>query len=1236
MFFALAATLLGVSSLNAQERISLQEVEFNVYTGWGLDASKGEAIEPAWNMGVEVDPAYGDGSVNNGADLSGYSKLYVTVDPSVEAPRIMINRMIEEGQCAATKEESNLISIPSHAWCTDLYCTKDGDTYIIDLKKIRKDYGFVRLHAIKGARYGVAPLVISAEVEGAGKVQQVGWTEITANGNLEGEDVSCFVSKEAPAPDPVPSVITDGVGVDGSRGIQVNSAAGATNDWDSQFWILVPETMPAGTQFRVSFDYRSSVDVNVPTQAHSTPGNYIHWDAIGTVAFTSEWTTFSYEGTVSADMAGADNLFQSIAFNLSIDKENDVEFYFDNIKLEVYKYGTAAEFNSDAIQLDFGFETNIPALVNATGRPRLVFPNECATVTVNGAPVNIFSVEAFKDGRFYIFLEEAVNDDDEVLVTFTNPTDAAYHLTYQSGPGGDVKDWEGIADCNVDLLYENEDAYPYSYVTPVVMAADPESGSFNLPNSISEFKVTFDKPTDAAALEATLNGAALTVAPAEGFAEEFVLSRAGGDLADGAYEIHITKIYPEFRLSDDQFGDTIYTVSVGKVNLDPNDQPYDVLAETAFAETAAGGIPVGFTVDFNGEIRTAENSYGSGPRMFDFADGGDFTKGLYFREGRVEYGSTEGYALALEAGKSYNIHFTTAMWKSNGSHTKFVIENADGEEEYSQLISNKPDVNGSQGVVNGATQVDLKFAPKTTGNYILKWYSSNANGDAGNVYSEVLLANVKVKYMPNAAGVEETQLLLTALENARSTRDANVDAKYEGAAYDALVATITKYEGEYESYTAPSAYKAAAAALDEASKVMKDHRSLCDAYYPLPEQAQQIVDNNAENKFANTDLYIALKEVVGKYVTKRIETQLDETTGEEIQVEVLEIKKIIDDAELQAAIDELQANVNNAGKLFTEGVSKVADTGVKVLTERLRLGAEALKSLGVPEDDPLIVAVNNSLYDNDDLAESIKLRLKAEIFGQLKNADNTLFEGVMDETTLETVTPTYDMTVFVKNPNIYKQEEGNTNFTETNVPGWITPEGYNRPGLSQGWGDPGFASVDCMFQTWMSAYSVEQTITDLPAGVYTIKAGFGERNGEENLEGSFFYVKTSETPEGEYADSVSAPVIGQTFPYANLQVDNIVVTDGTLTIGVQAGSSASTFFNDVVVLMTGAVAGYDYAADYEVVANGVVLEEAVPAQVVGIELYDLNGRRVNKAAKGLYIVRKIMDNGTIRTEKILK
>ena len=81
--------------------------------------------------------------------------------------------------------------------------------------------------------------------------------------------------------------------------------------------------------------------------------------------------------------------------------------------------------------------------------------------------------------------------------------------------------------------------------------------------------------------------------------------------------------------------------------------------------------------------------------------------------------------------------------------------------------------------------------------------------------------------LPNVVGVEETQLLNTALENAKSVRDANSAERFSGPAYDALVAAITKYEAEGPTYTAPSAYKNAAAALDAAAQAMRDHRTLC-------------------------------------------------------------------------------------------------------------------------------------------------------------------------------------------------------------------------------------------------------------------------------------------------------------------------------------------------------------------------------------------------------------------------
>ncbi len=166
LLFVVAALVWSVSArVNAQERISLQKVEFSIYDGWGVDAKKTGTITPAWLMGVPSNCPYGDSYVNNGADLSAFSKMYVTVSPESEGLRIMMNRKVQEGQCADTEEASNLISIPSHAWCTQKYCTIEGNTYIIDLAQILKDQGFVRLHAIKGASINTTATIESIELE---------------------------------------------------------------------------------------------------------------------------------------------------------------------------------------------------------------------------------------------------------------------------------------------------------------------------------------------------------------------------------------------------------------------------------------------------------------------------------------------------------------------------------------------------------------------------------------------------------------------------------------------------------------------------------------------------------------------------------------------------------------------------------------------------------------------------------------------------------------------------------------------------------------------------------------------------------------------------------------------------------------------------------------------------------------------------------------------------------------
>jgi hypothetical protein len=170
------------------------------------------------------------------------------------------------------------------------------------------------------------------------------WADLLVNGSLEGTEVANFFSKEAPSAEVLPSRIFDGMGKDGSRGIKVESAAGASQDWDSQFWIYLPTTLPAGTKYKVEFDYRADRDASADTQAHAAPGNYIFYSMIGSPAFTTEWQHYEKIGSITADQAEAKtdgvpngNKFQSIAFNLSKDRENDVKFFFDNIKFQVEK-----------------------------------------------------------------------------------------------------------------------------------------------------------------------------------------------------------------------------------------------------------------------------------------------------------------------------------------------------------------------------------------------------------------------------------------------------------------------------------------------------------------------------------------------------------------------------------------------------------------------------------------------------------------------------------------------------------------------------------------------------------------------------------------------------------------------------------------------------------------------------------------------------------------------------------
>ena len=869
-------------------------------------------------------------------------------------------------------------------------------------------------------------------------------------------------------------------------------------------------------------------------------------------------------------------------------------------------------YENDVICISLGGQSNLSELMG--NLERLVFPKECVSVKVDGNPCTLFSVEGMSEDRLFVFIDEgySMEMDANVEVSFTNPTDPAYHLTFINGRwrGQDIPSFTDMVAPWQEGL---GNYYTYKAAVPQLVNSYPEDGSFNLPFDLKEISLEFSAVVNCETLTATLAGEQLTVTPATGYSKEVTLTRNGGELSVGEYLLIISNIEPEVNFLE-QSGEEIMALNFGPVNTETTDQPKDILPMRYFTESKQGGIPEGYLVLVGNPVeeRIYPNTYGSGARMMVFAEGGDFTHGLYFRDNYVLYGMNEGYELPLEAGKKYTIQFKTAAWKGSGFNMLFEIYNSNDEVVYSNVVSNECDMNGNTSAkVQGATAFKEDFIPDADDNYTLKWTpASDANGTPGS-WNEVLLADVEVRYMPNIAGVAEMMLVNTAIANADSVLASKADARYEGVAMNNLKNCVEKYKST--NFTTPSGCQVAAAELDAMVTELKEHCNLCDTYDQLQVKAAELVVTYMGTKFELTEYYKAVGDMDIKYQNR----------------------VLMEDVELTEAINELTVTIDLAEDMFTEGVSKCGMTGYAVLIERIRSGMETAMLLGAAPEENVIVRAYNALSDDDELANELKRRIKQLLYGKLKEEDNTLFDVAIDENTGMEVYPSFDMTVFVKNPNFYKLKADEYDYSQENIPGWIVEGNAN---ISTGWSAIGTDGmpVDAMISTWGTTATATQTIADLPAGVYTLTMGFGERLADDPAyrDSSFMFVRTSATPEGEYTDTVNMPLntVGG-FPVDNVAMEGIVVTDGQLTFGIHADTVSHMFFNEVKLFMTAPANGYNYGNAY---AEGIEETTAQTATVRAIEIYNMNGQPVNRAKNGVFIIRKFMTDGTIRTEKVVK
>ena len=434
------------------------------------------------------------------------------------------------------------------------------------------------------------------------------WKPLINNSDMEGDDNSSFFTKvwttdeegnyqgaDLGEDSPVlPSEISDGVGVDGTRGIKVEATEKFVNGWDNQFWFRFNEDVPSGTRYRVKFDYMADLDASVSTQSHAEPSDYIHYELFGTLDFVGYWKTYESEGSVSSQQSTSTKKFRSVAFNLN-ELSDANNYYFDNIYFDIYEPTIDVQFNDlgGCIQILFPYYTNTCRLMvqHAGGKKRLMMPTDCFKVKVDGEEVPVFSVEIDATGAIYVFIDEewisdnSLSSESEVIVSFINPTDEFRLIHIDTANGEAVENFE------LQARYEESlDILPYTYGAPDLLSSDPEEGSFNLPNTISEFKVVFDKKVITDNIIAKLDNERLSVEPATGIADEITLKRnSTGDLTDGEHVISIDKVYGEQNLGESDYSTFEITIRVGaEVSQDLLDAI--TAAKTALAEKEEVGI----------------------------------------------------------------------------------------------------------------------------------------------------------------------------------------------------------------------------------------------------------------------------------------------------------------------------------------------------------------------------------------------------------------------------------------------------------------------------------------------------------------------------------------------------------------------------------------------------------------------------------------------------------------------
>lgn len=187
-------------------------------------------------------------------------------------------------------------------------------------------------------------------------------------------------------------------------------------------------------------------------------------------------------------------------------------------------------------------------------------------------------------------------------------------------------------------------------------------------------------------------------------------------------------------------------------------------------------VPAGWKIVDADQVK-ASGEAASGPRVFQFAGGGEVVTGLYIRQsdaskaGYAEYGSSDGYAMTLKAGQ-YNLSYNAVAWAGT-PYIKCEVFNQNNQCIGSQIIQCTKNVNKNLSASTyGSNYGVVNFTASQTGSYRFRWTPCADQWGGAGTWIEVVFGHIKISQgYASARSFEMDDEATTGIEEVSTAAD---------------------------------------------------------------------------------------------------------------------------------------------------------------------------------------------------------------------------------------------------------------------------------------------------------------------------------------------------------------------------------------------------------------------------------------------------------------------------------